>query len=112
MAAIVAEAQEAFGWRLRELMADYNHYACVGVLGEILPDERNTVTVTDERDRYGIPLAKTSFNLSSNDRRLIAAGVRKAREVLDAAGATETSYVDRYAHLVGTCRMGIPRGIR
>jgi choline dehydrogenase-like flavoprotein len=107
MAAIVAEAEEAFGWRLRELMAEYNHYACIGVLGEILPDERNYVSVTEDRDRYGIPIAKTSFNLFQNDRRLIAAGVQKAREVLDAAGAADTSYVDRYAHLVGSCRMGM-----
>ena len=106
MARILAEAQESFGWRLRELMADYNHYACIGVLGEILPDERNRVTLAEEKDRYGLPVAKTSFSLFENDRRMIAAGVSRAREVLSAAGASETLYVDRYAHLVGTCRFG------
>lgn len=106
MATILAEALEAFGWRLRELMAEYNHYACLGVLGEILPDERNYVTIANEKDQYGIPVAKAIFNLFENDRRLIAAGVRTAREVLEAAGAQETFYVDRYAHLVGTCRIG------
>lgn len=106
MARDLAEGEEVFGWRLRELMAGYNHYACIGVLGEILPDQRNEVTLADERDQYGIPRAKTSFNLFENDRRLISAGVAKAREVLDAAGASQTFAVDRYAHLVGTCRFG------
>ncbi|MGI8551939.1 MAG: GMC family oxidoreductase [Dehalococcoidia bacterium] len=106
MATIIAEAQAVFGRRLRELMAAYNHYACLGVLGEILPDERNYVTIAEEKDQYGLPVAKTSFNLFENDRRLIAAGVQKAQEVLKAAGASETFSVDRYAHLVGTCRMG------
>ena len=34
------------------------------------------------------------------------AGISRARAVLEAAGATETHSVNRYAHLVGTCRMG------
>jgi choline dehydrogenase-like flavoprotein len=106
MTTILAESQEAWGWRLRELMADYNHYACIGVLGEILPDERNYVAIADEKDPYGIPVARTSFNLFENDRRMIAAGVERARSVLQAAGAEQTFFVDRYAHLVGTCRIG------
>ena len=37
---------------------------------------------------------------------MMHAGIAKARAVLTAAGATETHAVNRYAHLVGTCRMG------
>jgi choline dehydrogenase-like flavoprotein len=106
MTTIVSEGLEAFGWRLREAMAEYNHYACFGVLGELLPDERNYVTLAEEKDRYGLPVAKTVFNLFENDRRLISAGVQRAIAVHQAAGADQTFSVDRYAHLVGTCRFG------
>lgn len=106
MAHLITEETAASGWKLRHLMEEYNHYAAIGVLGEILPDERNEVTLSDVTDQYGIPVAYVRFSLFENDRRLIQAGVRRAKEILSAAGAVETHYVDRYAHLVGTCRMG------
>ena len=106
MAHLITEEQAVFGSKLRQLMEEYNHYAAIGVLGEILPDERNYVSIADETDQYGIPVAYVHFNLFDNDRKLIGAAVQRAREILDAAGAVETHYVDRYAHLVGTCRMG------
>jgi choline dehydrogenase-like flavoprotein len=88
-------------------MEAYNHYACVGVLGEILPDERNSVSIhPTEKDQYGIPIPYVRFNLFENDRRMMSAGIRRARQVLEAAGAQETHFVPRYAHLVGTARMG------
>lgn len=106
MAYLLCDERITFGWELRRQMELYNHYAAVGVLGEILPDERNYVSIASEKDEYGIPVAYAHFNLFENDRRLIRAGVQRARDILTAAGAQETSYVDRYAHLVGTCRMG------
>jgi choline dehydrogenase-like flavoprotein len=106
MAHILTEDGQ-YGEALIERMQDYNHYACIGVLGEILPDERNFVSLhPTEKDRYGLPLAYSHFNLFDNDQRMMRAGIRRARDVLEAAGATETHFVNRYAHLVGTCRMG------
>jgi len=97
----------AFGADLRAAMQDYNHYAAIGVLGEILPDERNYVSIhPTAKDSQGIPVAYAHFNLFENDKRMIRAGVAKAQEVLKAAGAGTTRHVYRYAHLVGTCRMG------
>ncbi len=96
-----------FGADLRAAMQDYNHYAALGVLGEILPDERNYVSIhPTAKDSQGIPVAYAHFNLFENDKRMIRAGVAKAQEVLTAAGARTTHHVYRYAHLVGTCRMG------
>lgn len=106
MAHILAEESGTFGWGLRHLMEEYNHYAAIGLLGEILPDNRNYVSIADTKDQYGIPVAYCHFNLFANDRNLIRTGVQRCREILEAAGAEETHYVDRYAHLVGTCRMG------
>ncbi|HEX2988878.1 MAG TPA: GMC family oxidoreductase [Chloroflexota bacterium] len=97
----------AFGEELLARMQDYNHYAAIGVLGEILPDERNYVSIhPTEKDHFGIPTSYVHFNLFENDKRMTSAGIARAKEVLGAAGARETWAVRRYAHLVGTCRMG------
>lgn len=107
MAHLLADEDGKFGEELVAAMAEYNHYAAIGVLGEILPDERNFVSLhPTARDQYGLPVPYVHFNLFENDRRMIDAGIRKAEEVLCAAGATETHVVRRYAHLVGTARMG------
>ena len=107
MAHLLIEEDGDYGERVLERMQDYNHYAAIGVLGEILPDERNFVSLhPTEKDRYGLPVPYSHFNLFENDRRMMQAGISRARAVLHAAGATETHSVNRYAHLVGTCRMG------
>ncbi len=107
MAHLLIEEDGEYGESLRQRMQDYNHYAAIGVLGEILPDERNFVSLhPTEKDQHGIPLAYSHFNLFENDRRMMQAGIARARAVLEAAGATATHSVNRYAHLVGTCRMG------
>jgi choline dehydrogenase-like flavoprotein len=96
-----------FGEELIERMQDYNHYAAIGVLGEILPNEANRVTLhPNAEDQYGLPAPYAHFSLFENDKRMIRAGIQRAEDVLKAAGATETWAVHRYAHLVGTCRMG------
>src|SRR5205807_8624896 len=41
-----------------------------------------------------------------NDRKNIALAKRTIREILEAAGAQDILTIDRYAHLVGGCRMG------
>jgi choline dehydrogenase-like flavoprotein len=107
MAHLLADEDGRFGEELVTAMQAYNHYAAIGVLGEILPDERNTVTIhPTEKDQYGSPVPYVRFSLFENDRRMMRAGIARARAVLTAAGAVETHAVERYAHLVGTCRMG------
>ncbi len=99
-------AQGAWGWGLRRTMMDYNHWAALGLLGEILPWEDNCVQLADEKDRNGLPVAKVLFNLHDNDKKLIEFGKNKVMEVMRAAGAVEVVQEQRYAHLVGAARMG------
>lgn len=99
-------ARGVWGWGLRRAMMDYNHWAALGVLGEILPAADNRVTLSDERDQFGIRIPHVSFNLHDNDRKLIQFGKNKVEEVMRAAGATEIAQEARYAHLVGAARMG------
>ena len=95
-----------WGWGLRRMMMDYNHWSTLGVLGEILPWEDNRVELAEEKDRFGLPVAKTFFGLHDNDHKLIEFGTKKVMEIMSAAGATEVVSESRYAHLVGAARMG------
>ena len=99
-------ARGAWGWGLRRLMMDYNHWSSFGLLGEILPWEDNRVTLADEKDQFGLPVAHVSFSLRDNDKKLIEFAKNKTLEVMRAAGAEEVLQEARYAHLVGACRMG------
>jgi choline dehydrogenase-like flavoprotein len=99
-------AMGAWGWGMRRVMMDYNHWATLGVLGEILPWEDNRVELAEEKDQYGLPVAKVTFNLHENDLKLIEFGKNKVMDVIRAAGATEVVQESRYAHLVGAARMG------
>ena len=99
-------AKGAWGWGMRRIMMDYNHWAALGVLGEILPWEDNRVSLADEKDRFGLHVAKITFRLHDNDKKIAKAGVAKTTEVMHAAGAQEIAEEPRYAHLVGGARMG------
>ncbi len=99
-------AKGAWGWGMRRVMMDYNHWAALGVLGEILPWEDNRVELAREKDGFGLPVAKVTFNLHDNDKKLIKFGKNKVMEVMHAAGAEEVVQEARFAHLVGACRMG------
>ncbi|HEY1768641.1 MAG TPA: GMC family oxidoreductase [Chthoniobacterales bacterium] len=99
-------ARGAWGWGMRREMMDYNHWASLGLLGEILPAADNRVTLSDERDQFGIRIPHINFSLHDNDKKLIKFAKQKTEQVMRAAGATEVSQEARYAHLVGAARMG------
>ena len=99
-------AMGAWGWGMRRVMMDYNHWATLGVLGEILPWEDNRVELAEEKDQHGLPVAKVTFNLHDNDKKLIEFGKNKVMEIMWAAGAKQVVQESRFAHLVGAARMG------
>jgi choline dehydrogenase-like flavoprotein len=102
-------ARGSWGWGLRRVMMDYNHWSAFGLLGEILPWPENRVTLADEKDQHGLRVAHVNFDLHENDKKLIAFGKAKVEEVMRAAGAQEVEQESRYAHLVGAARMGSDR---
>jgi choline dehydrogenase-like flavoprotein len=96
-----------WGPALREYMRDYNHWYTLGALSELLPLPDNRVTVaSDLTDANGIPVARMDYSQCDNDRRNIAMAKRTLNEIFEAAGAQDILTIDRYAHLVGGCRMG------
>jgi choline dehydrogenase-like flavoprotein len=94
------------GRALREYMRDYNHWATIGVLNELLPHPDNRVTLADDVDRLGLPVARYDHSLGENDRANIAYSTEVIDGILRAAGAQEILTIRRYAHLIGGARMG------
>ncbi|MGB0091608.1 MAG: GMC family oxidoreductase, partial [Solirubrobacteraceae bacterium] len=100
-------AEGHWGPALREYMRDYNHWYTLGVLCELLPLAENRVTVASEvTDQNGIPVARMDYRQCDNDRANIAFAKRTLHDIFEAAGAQDVLVIDRYAHLVGGCRMG------
>jgi choline dehydrogenase-like flavoprotein len=98
-------AQGHWGEVLREYMRDYVHWSTLGALCEFLPLYENSVTLADRKDRHGLPVANFSYTKCDNDKALMSAAQSKMEDILRAAGAEELATIDRYAHLVGGCRM-------
>ena len=98
-------AQGHWGPVLREYMRDYVHWATIGALCEFLPMADNRVTLDEEKDRYGLPVARFTYTQCDNDKALMDAATRVLEDVLKAAGATEVITINREAHLVGGARM-------
>ena len=98
-------AQGHWGASLREYMSDYVHWSCLGALCEFLAQPGNRVTLAQEKDHYGLPVAHFAYSQCDNDRALMKAARSVMEDLLHAAGADEVITIDRFAHLVGGARM-------
>jgi choline dehydrogenase-like flavoprotein len=98
-------AQRHWGDVLRTYMMDYVHWATFGALCELLPQPGNRVTLSDENDRHGLPVARFDYTQCENDKKLIKAATQMMEDMHKAAGADEAITIQRYAHLIGGCRM-------
>jgi choline dehydrogenase-like flavoprotein len=96
-----------WGEDLMREMELYNHQAGLKIVGEVMPQERNRVSLADDKDQYGLRVARVTFSLCDNDRRLVAHSIRHMTEALRAAGGRNIwSEQNNSAHLYGTARMG------
>jgi choline dehydrogenase-like flavoprotein len=95
-----------WGQALREYMRDYNHWFTLGTLCELLPLAENRVTLAEEKDARGVPVARFDYTQCDNDRANIAFAKDTLKRIWKAAGAQDVLTIDRYAHLVGGARMG------
>jgi choline dehydrogenase-like flavoprotein len=98
-------AQGYWGADFRNYMTDYIHWACLGALCEFVPQPQNRVTLAQEKDRHGMPIARFEYSQCDNDRALVKAATGVMAHILTSAGADEVITIDRYAHLVGGARM-------
>jgi choline dehydrogenase-like flavoprotein len=89
----------------------FDRLAGMVAICEDLPEATNCVTLDpDLRDSNGIPAPKVTYRLSENSIKMLAHGVARGREVLEAAGAKDTIVEAPWPvagwHLMGTARMG------
>jgi choline dehydrogenase-like flavoprotein len=102
-----AGSRGLWGERLMGEMERYNHQVGLKIVGEMLPQERNRVILAEERDQYGLPIARVTYSWCDNDKRLIAHALDFMRQALEVVGARDIwSQVDDTCHLNGTARMG------
>jgi choline dehydrogenase-like flavoprotein len=95
-----------WGRALREYMRDYNHWATIGVLNELIAHPDNRITLADETDPYGQPVARMDYTLSDNDKANMAYSTKVITDILHAADAQDVLTIQRFAHLIGGARMG------
>lgn len=104
----ISNSQKGLLWgkKLRETALDYNYYGKITMVGEVLPNENNRVSLDSEKDEYGLPRAKVTFSYGENDNKLIQHAVQKMKDIIEAAGGRPEFVVDDSAHLMGGCKMG------
>lgn len=101
-----SEGGPVWGERLRQALMDYNFYGRVTLVGEVLPNVNNQVSLAEETDEYGLPRAKVTFSYGENDTKLIDHAVQTMSSILEAEGGKVEFVVPDTAHLMGGCRMG------
>ncbi len=99
-----------WGEALGRHLAGYDRVAGINVLGECLPYEGNLVELSDERDARGLPKPRIRFTAGENEVRMTAHAEGLMRSLWSDIGATDVWSLRRYAHLIGTCRMGSDPG--
>ena len=105
-------AQGHWGEPLREYMRDYVHWATLGALCEFEPRYENAVSLAQEKDRHGLAVARFCYSTSQNDSKLMEAAQKVMEDLLYAADAQEVMTIQRFAHLVGGCRMAKDERVR
>jgi choline dehydrogenase-like flavoprotein len=94
----------------RTMRQRFPHTVGMSVLCDDLPEEHNRVELDPElTDSHGIPAARATYALSDNTQRMLAHGLERVRQVLEAAGAVEileAAWPQNMGHLMGTARMG------
>ena len=95
-----------WGYPLMEIIDHYDRYTILGTVGEVLPGPDNYVSLSEEKDRYGVPVARISYSHDDNARKMSDYSMRLCEEVLRAAGASHLVRMPGTIHVLGTCRMG------
>ena len=99
-----------WGRELLDEMTRYNHAAGLKMVGEVLPGERNRVTLVDETDQYGLAIPQVTFSFGDNEHAMIEHALDFMDRALEVVGVTQRwRNESETAHLMGTARMGHDR---
>ena len=103
---VAGDNPDLWGHDLMEVLDDYAHWGLIAGLGEVLPSADNRVTLAEEVDDHGVPVARVTFSYGDNDRALIAAMTDDGTRIMEAADADRVLVSQGTHHVLGTCRMG------
>ena len=102
----VARGRKLWGQPLQDYMRQFNHIAGINILGDCLPHADNFLELAEEKDARGLPKPRLHFTAQENEQRMNAHAEKIMRGIWEAAGATDIWAFQRYAHVIGTARMG------
>jgi choline dehydrogenase-like flavoprotein len=96
-----------WGEKLMRAMENYNHEVGLKIVGEMMPQERNRVTLADDKDQYGLRIARVEYSWCDNDKALIDHSLKFMTQALQAIDARDIwQQTDDTCHMNGTARMG------
>ncbi len=102
----VARGRGLWGADFMRYMQCFPNVAGMGISGDCLPHESNYMELSDELDARGMPKPLVHFTANENENRMMAHATKQLHEIWAAAGASECWTLNRFAHQIGTCRMG------
>ncbi|HEY7797351.1 MAG TPA: GMC family oxidoreductase, partial [Hyphomonadaceae bacterium] len=85
----------------------YENMAGLWIVGEDMPQATNRVTLSSEKDKFGMPVPNVHFDDHPNDIAMRDHAYRQGRAIYEAVGATRTFPTTPYpsTHNLGTNRM-------
>jgi choline dehydrogenase-like flavoprotein len=99
---------DLFGKELDDFLKSASHHMVnTNFIGNDLPDEANRVTLSDQKDQHGFPIAQITHSYGPDQLKMRDAGLKLGQEVMHAAGATAV-WVNPSAnqHIMGGAVMG------
>lgn len=108
------ESEDSFGADFKSKMTEPGPwYFGMGGFGETLPYESNRMTLTNNKDKWGLPIIEFDAAWGDNELKMREAMVNEAANMLEAAGVKNVrTYNDKEKapgigiHEMGTARMG------
>ncbi len=105
---IVNSRPLVFGQALHDFMRrSAKHLATMTFVGEGLPNADNRLTLSQHKDRYGLPLAQSTHSFGASDFACYEAGMKQGQDIFRAAGGVDvwaTAHVRM--HAMGGVTMG------
>ncbi len=97
----------AWGREFASTMDQYAHMAGLWIVGEDMPQESNRITLADDKDAHGMPVANVHFDDHPNDVAMRTHAYQQGMALYDSVGATQTHPTPPYpsTHNLGTNRM-------
>ncbi len=105
---------DGFGASFKEELTQPGNWSIgFGGFGEILPNENNRFTLSDQKDKWGLPVLSFEAEFGANELKMREDMMNDAAEMLEAAGFknistynSQTTHIGLGIHEMGTARMG------